>query len=61
LDRPHSIAARDADVQIYIKDVRSSNGTFVNGERLSAEGAESSPEELKHEDLVVRLALTLFS
>jgi hypothetical protein len=25
----------------------------VNGERLSAEGAESHPEELKNEDLVV--------
>ena len=46
-----------ANGQIYIKDVRSSNGTFVNGERLSAEGAESHPEELKNEDLVASSAL----
>jgi hypothetical protein len=41
-------------LQIYIKDVKSSNGTFINGERLSAEGAESEPYELKSEDMVVR-------
>jgi pSer/pThr/pTyr-binding forkhead associated (FHA) protein len=41
--------------QIFIKDVKSSNGTFINGDRLSAEGVESEPFELKSEDLVVRL------
>jgi pSer/pThr/pTyr-binding forkhead associated (FHA) protein len=41
--------------QIFIKDVKSSNGTFVNGDRLSAEGVESDPWELKTEDRVVRL------
>ena len=40
--------------QIYIKDVKSSNGTFINGERLSPEGLESEPYELKTDDIVVR-------
>lgn len=40
--------------KMYIKDVKSSNGTFVNGDRLSAEGVESEPFELKSEDMVVR-------
>jgi hypothetical protein len=39
--------------QIYIKDVKSSNGTFINGERLSSEGHESEPFELKSDDIVV--------
>ncbi|CED83633.1 FOG: FHA domain [Phaffia rhodozyma] len=38
--------------KIYIKDVKSSNGTFVNGERLSAEATESEAYELKSEDYV---------
>jgi pSer/pThr/pTyr-binding forkhead associated (FHA) protein len=40
-------------LQIFIKDVKSSNGTFVNGERLSVEGVESDPWELKSDDRVV--------
>ena len=39
--------------QIFIKDVKSSNGTFINGERLSSEGHESEPFELKSDDIVV--------
>lgn len=38
---------------MYIKDVKSSNGTFINGIRLSPEGVESEPYELKSEDMVV--------
>ncbi|KAH7882857.1 hypothetical protein F5I97DRAFT_1930483 [Phlebopus sp. FC_14] len=38
--------------KIFIKDVKSSNGTFINGERLSQEGVESEPFELKNEDIV---------
>ncbi|CUA68848.1 Sarcolemmal membrane-associated protein [Rattus norvegicus] [Rhizoctonia solani] len=38
--------------KIYIKDVKSSNGTFINGDRLSAESVESEPCELKSEDIV---------
>jgi pSer/pThr/pTyr-binding forkhead associated (FHA) protein len=35
-----------------IRDVKSSNGTFINGERLSAEGVESEAFELHSDDLV---------
>lgn len=38
---------------MYIKDLKSSNGTFVNNERLSPEGVESEPFEIKSEDIVV--------
>ena len=38
---------------MYIRDVKSSNGTFINNERLSPEGMESEPFELKSEDMVV--------
>lgn len=33
--------------------MKSSNGTFINSERLSAEGVESEPFELKTDDIVV--------
>ena len=42
-----------ASTQIYIKDVKSSNGTFINGARLSQEGVESPPFELNTDDIVV--------
>ncbi|KAG8932074.1 hypothetical protein FRC02_001704 [Tulasnella sp. 418] len=38
--------------KIFIRDVKSSNGTFINGERLSQEGIESDPFELKTDDTV---------
>ncbi|TPX31850.1 hypothetical protein SmJEL517_g04914 [Synchytrium microbalum] len=38
--------------KVYIKDAKSSNGTFVNGVRLSEEGQESSPHELKTGDIL---------
>ncbi|KZP08408.1 hypothetical protein FIBSPDRAFT_761441 [Athelia psychrophila] len=37
--------------KIFIKDVKSSNGTFINGERLSPEGLESEPYELTSDDI----------
>ena len=40
------------DGKVFIKDVRSSNGTFINGERLSAEAQESDVFELHNEDMV---------
>ncbi|CAO1627850.1 unnamed protein product [Parajaminaea phylloscopi] len=40
------------DGKMFIKDVKSSNGTFINGERLSAEAQESDVFELHNEDLV---------
>ncbi|GAN08103.1 conserved hypothetical protein [Mucor ambiguus] len=36
--------------KVYVKDVKSSNGTFVNEERLSNEGEESEPRELHDKD-----------
>lgn len=38
--------------KVYIKDVKSSNGTFVNGNRLSNEGEESMPCEIKSSDKI---------
>ncbi|KAG6888165.1 hypothetical protein C0995_010176 [Termitomyces sp. Mi166 len=38
--------------KIFIRDVKSSNGTFINGDRLSPEGVESDPNELKNDDIV---------
>ncbi len=46
-------APEHSDVQIYIKDLKSSNGTFINNERLSPEGMESEPFEVKSEDILV--------
>ncbi|EPQ26731.1 uncharacterized protein PFL1_05710 [Pseudozyma flocculosa PF-1] len=40
------------DGKVFIKDVRSSNGTFINGERLSPEAQESDVFELHNEDMV---------
>lgn len=58
LSRQHAEVWED-NGKVYIKDVKSSNGTFINGERLSAEGVESDPYELKTDDIVVRLSLFL--
>ena len=38
--------------KVYIKDIKSSNGTFINGTRLSPESQESEPFELHSEDVV---------
>lgn len=50
LSRQHAEIYADASGRIWIKDVKSSNGTFVNGERLSPENRESEPKELKQSD-----------
>jgi pSer/pThr/pTyr-binding forkhead associated (FHA) protein len=39
-------------MQIYIKDLRSVNGTYINGDRLSPQSVESEPRELKSNDIV---------
>ncbi|KAF9487277.1 hypothetical protein BDN71DRAFT_1350299, partial [Pleurotus eryngii] len=36
----------------FIKDINSSNGTFINGDRLSPEGMEFDPWELQSDDIV---------
>ncbi|PPQ87158.1 hypothetical protein CVT25_000148, partial [Psilocybe cyanescens] len=38
--------------QIYIKDVKSSNGSFIYVEKLSSEGHEWDPFELKSDDII---------
>ncbi|KAJ3410557.1 hypothetical protein HDV05_003659, partial [Chytridiales sp. JEL 0842] len=38
--------------KVWIKDVKSSNGTFVNGLRLSEEGQMSAPHELNTNDVL---------
>ena len=53
LSRQHAEVWEDGG-RIYIKDVKSSNGTFINGDRLSGEGVESEQYELKTDDIVVR-------
>ncbi|GJN94006.1 hypothetical protein Rhopal_007069-T1 [Rhodotorula paludigena] len=40
------------DGKVFIKDVKSSNGTFINGERLSPESSESDVFELHTDDVV---------
>ncbi|KAJ8083970.1 hypothetical protein AAF712_000866 [Marasmius tenuissimus] len=51
LSRQHASVWEEGG-KIFIKDSKSSNGTFVNGERLSPEGIESDPYELKSDDIV---------
>lgn len=51
LSRQHAeIWADRSTGKIYIRDVKSSNGTFVNGARLSQENRESDPHELNAGD-----------
>ncbi|KIJ46037.1 hypothetical protein M422DRAFT_165804 [Sphaerobolus stellatus SS14] len=51
LNRQHA-EVWEEEGKIFIKDVKSSNGTFINGERLSPKSVESQPFELKTEDVV---------
>ena len=46
--------------RIFIRDVKSSNGTFVNGKRLSPENKESEPHELREQD-VLELGIDIVS
>ena len=51
LSRQHAEVWADKETgKIWIKDVKSSNGTFVNGLRLSAENRDSEPHELREQD-----------
>jgi pSer/pThr/pTyr-binding forkhead associated (FHA) protein len=50
LSRQHAEIWADRSGKIYIRDVKSSNGTFVNGARLSAENRDSEPHELSSSD-----------
>ncbi|KAK0733757.1 hypothetical protein B0T26DRAFT_632171 [Lasiosphaeria miniovina] len=50
LSRQHAEVWADSNGKIWIRDVKSSNGTFVNGTRLSPENRESEPHELQTQD-----------
>ena len=50
LSRQHAEIWADRNGKIWIRDVKSSNGTFVNGVRLSQENKESEPHELREQD-----------
>ncbi|POS83686.1 hypothetical protein EPUL_003589, partial [Erysiphe pulchra] len=50
LSRQHAELWSDKSGIIWIKDIKSSNGTFVNGARLSPENRESEPHELETHD-----------
>lgn len=50
LSRQHAEIWADSNGRVWIRDVKSSNGTFVNGTRLSPENRESEPTELRQHD-----------
>ena len=50
VSRNHAELWADEVGKVWIKDVKSSQGTFVNGERLSAENQASEPRELRAGD-----------
>ncbi|KAI9819173.1 MAG: hypothetical protein M1827_007329 [Pycnora praestabilis] len=52
LSRQHAEIWSDRSGKIWIRDVKSSNGTFVNGQRLSAENRDSEPHELREQDIL---------
>jgi len=52
LSRQHAEVWADHNGKIWIRDTKSSNGTFVNGQRLSVEHMESDPHELREQDVL---------
>jgi hypothetical protein len=60
LSRQHAEIYADHSGRIFIRDVKSSNGTFVNGMRLSQENKESEPRELREHD-VLELGIDIVS
>ena len=52
LSRQHAEVWADRNGKIWIRDVKSSNGTFVNGTRLSPENRDSEPHELREQDIL---------
>ncbi|KAK2808972.1 hypothetical protein FQN50_004246 [Emmonsiellopsis sp. PD_5] len=52
LSRQHAEVWADRAGKIWIRDVKSSNGTFVNGQRLSPENRDSEPHELREHDIL---------
>ncbi|KAI9840255.1 MAG: hypothetical protein M1838_004147 [Thelocarpon superellum] len=60
LSRQHAEIWSDRQGKIWIRDVKSSNGTFVNGKRLSGENRDSEPHEL-HESDTLELGIDIVS
>ncbi|KAI5195156.1 hypothetical protein E4T38_09211 [Aureobasidium subglaciale] len=60
LSRQHAEIYAERNGRIFIRDVKSSNGTFVNGQRLSPENKESDPHELREQD-VLELGIDIVS
>ena len=52
LSRQHAEIWADQSRKVWIRDVKSSNGTFVNGVRLSPESRDSEPHELRENDML---------
>ncbi|KAF2022303.1 hypothetical protein BU24DRAFT_42247 [Aaosphaeria arxii CBS 175.79] len=52
LSRSHAEIWADRNGKIWIRDVKSSNGTFVNAQRLSQENRDSDPHELREQDML---------
>jgi pSer/pThr/pTyr-binding forkhead associated (FHA) protein len=52
LSRQHAEVWADRNGKIWIRDIKSSNGTFVNGQRLSGENKDSDPHELREQDML---------
>jgi pSer/pThr/pTyr-binding forkhead associated (FHA) protein len=52
LSRQHAEVWAERNGKIWIRDVKSSNGTFVNGQRLSPESRDSEPHELRENDIL---------
>lgn len=50
MSRAHDEVWADRSGKIWIRDIKSSNGTFVNSQRLSLENEESDPHELREQD-----------
>jgi FHA domain len=50
LSRQHAELWADRSGKVWIRDVKSSNGTFVNGQRLSPENQTSDQHELRQHD-----------
>jgi FHA domain len=60
LSRAHAEVWADRNGKIWIRDIKSFNGTFVNGHRLSQENEDSDPYEL-HEQDMLELGIDIFS
>ncbi|MCJ1308292.1 hypothetical protein MMC25_001945 [Agyrium rufum] len=60
LSRQHAEIWSDPTGKIWIKDVKSSNGTFVNGQRLSLENRDSGPHQIR-ENATLELGIDIVS